>query len=193
MLEAVLEHDKALFLWLNQLGSPTWDAFWLLITNKWSAIPLYLFLAFLAYKNLGLKRILWLLVAIVLLILTTDQLANFFKFGVQRLRPCYDPQVSPLLRLVKSSCGGKFGYFSAHAGNSFALAYFFTYLFGKQYRYLGIFLIVWAIMVAYSRIYIGVHYPLDVLSGMAFGGVLSWIFVRLYLKFVAIIPHSKKG
>ncbi|MCK0190731.1 phosphatase PAP2 family protein [Arenibacter sp. F20364] len=185
MLEQLIQYDKELFLFLNNLGTARWDGFWLFMTNKWSSIPLYVFLAFLTYKAFGLKRLLLTLVAIAVLILVTDQLANFFKYGVQRLRPCHDPELNGLMRLVKSSCGGKFGYFSAHAANSFAVAIFFTTLLRTNYKYLGAFLMVWASVVAYSRIYIGVHFPLDVLTGMIIGTFLGGLFLQLFLKAVA--------
>lgn len=193
MLEELLQFDKELFLFLNHLGSTTWDAFWLFMTNKWSAIPLYLLLAYLALVKLGLKRTLFLLVAIALLIATTDQLANFFKYGVQRLRPCHDPDLNGLVRLVKASCGGEFGYFSAHAANASAVAFFFIHLLGKQNRYLGAFLFVWALTVAYSRIYLGVHYPLDVLTGIVLGALLGWLFARLFEKAAELERWKKKS
>jgi undecaprenyl-diphosphatase len=185
MLDQLVHYDKELFLFLNNLGSAQWDAFWLFMTNKWSSIPLYALLALLTYRTFGPRRLLMTLVAIALLILVTDQLANFFKYGVQRLRPCHDDEISGLLRLVKSSCGGKFGYFSAHAANSFAVAIFFTSLLRSNYKYIGLLLMVWAAVVAYSRIYIGVHFPLDVLTGMIVGTFLGGLFLRLYLKAIA--------
>lgn len=121
------------------------------------------------------------LLAVALLITCTDQLANFFKYGVQRLRPCHNPELTDLMRLVKRSCGGKYGYFSAHATNSFAIAFFFAYLFRSKFGFMGIFLIFWAIFVSYSRIYLGVHFPLDVISGMLTGLILSWLFAKLYI------------
>jgi undecaprenyl-diphosphatase len=121
------------------------------------------------------------LVSIALLITVSDQLSNFFKLGVGRLRPCYDPDLSGLIRLVKSSCGGRYGYFSAHAANSFAIAIFFTYLFRKSYSFLAWILIFWAMVVSYSRIYVGVHFPLDVLSGALAGSFMGWLFYRLYM------------
>ena len=181
MLEELIQYDKELFLFLNNLGSTTWDGFWMFMTNKWSSIPVYLILAALSYKQLGVKRTVLLVLAIVILITVTDQLANFFKYGVQRLRPCYDPEVNDMMRLVKNSCGGKFGYFSAHAANSFAVVVFFTRLLGSKIRYIGIFLAIWAFFIAYSRIYIGVHFPLDVVSGMAIGSILGWLFAKLYI------------
>ncbi len=181
MLEELLHHDKALFLLLNNLGNPTWDAFWLFITDKYSSIPLYLLLVFLSFKQLGLKKTLVLLGVVALLITATNGLADIFKDGLQRLRPCYDPEVSELMRLAKNSCGGRFGYFSAHAANTSAVAFFFTFLFSSKLRYIGVFLIIWAFLVAYSRIYIGAHFPFDVISGMGVGLFFGWLFAKLYI------------
>jgi undecaprenyl-diphosphatase len=181
MLETLLEYDKELFLFLNNLGRSTWDGFWLFITNKWSSIPVYFVLLILCFKQFGLKKTVALIVAVALLIASTNGLADFFKYGIQRLRPCYDMEVSELMRLVKASCGGKFGYFSAHAANSFSVAIFITILLRSKYAQIGIFLVVWAIFIAYSRIYIGVHFPLDVLSGVLIGSLFGWIFAKLFI------------
>jgi len=180
-MEELIQLDKELFLYLNGLGNATWDGFWMFITGKWNSIPLYAFLAFFSFKQLGLKKTLIMLVFIALMITATDGLANFFKYGVARLRPCHDPEINSLMRLVKSYCGGKFGYFSGHAVNSTATAFFFVYLFWSKFRYLGIFLLIWVILVSYSRIYIGVHFPLDVLTGIVIGLFLSYLFVKLYI------------
>ena len=181
MWEELLHIDQEAFLFLNNLGSPAWDGFWMFMTDKWSSNPLYLILLFLAARSLGWRKTLLLLVSIALLITVCDQLANFFKLGVGRLRPCYDPDLNGLFRLVKSSCGGKFGYFSAHAANSFAVAVFFTHFFRSSYAILSWVLVIWAIVVSYSRIYIGVHFPLDVLSGALVGSLMGWLFFRLYI------------
>ena len=180
-MDELVQLDKQLFLFLNTMGNTTWDGFWLFITNKFSSIPLYVILLITSYKSFGLKKTLLILVTVALLITVTDQLANFFKYGVQRLRPCHDPELNGMVRLVKSSCGGKFGYFSAHAANSFALAFFFTKLFTFKYSYIGPFLFIWAAVVAYSRIYVGVHFPLDILTGIGIGIFLSWLFTKLYI------------
>ena len=87
------------------------------------------------------------------------------------------------MRLVKSSCGGKYSYFSGHASNSFAIATFFVVLFAKRFRAMRLLFVI-ATLVAYSRIYIGVHYPLDVISGAVFGAFAGWLFAKIYLKFI---------
>ncbi len=181
MLEQVIHYDKDFFIFLNNLGNPSWDTFWLFITNKWSSIPVYVVLAVLFFKNYGLKKIILLVVIIALLITVTDQLANIFKYGFQRLRPCHDTDVRDLMRLVQNSCGGKFGFFSAHASNSFGVAFFFTHLLKNSYKHIGYLLLSWAILVAYSRIYVGVHFPLDILTGALIGLLCSWLFVKLYI------------
>lgn len=181
MLDQLVQLDKEIFLFLNGLGNPSWDGFWMFATNKLSSIPIYLVLLILAYRQLGLRKMLMVLGTVAILILVTDQLANFFKYGVQRLRPCYDPEISSMMRLVKSSCGGKFGYFSAHAANSFAIASFFTFLLKPGFKRIGFLLFLWALFVAYSRIYIGVHFPLDVLTGIVIGLGLGWLFTKLYI------------
>ena len=186
MLEELLLYDKELFLYLNGLGTDSWDGFWMFVTNKLNSIPLYLVLLVICYKQFGLKKTLIMLVSVALLITATDQLSNFFKYGVQRLRPCHNPEISELMRLVKKSCGGKFGYFSAHAANHFSIAVFFTYLLKNKFKYIGFLLFIWAFAIAYSRIYIGVHFPLDVVTGIAIGIVLGWVFVKLHIYFINI-------
>ncbi|MEM0932027.1 MAG: phosphatase PAP2 family protein [Bacteroidota bacterium] len=188
MIDTLVQCDKDLFLFLNGMGTETWDAFWLFITNKLSSIPLYALLLFLSYRYLGMKRTLITLVFVGLLITATDQLANFFKYGVARLRPCHDVEINTVMRLVKSSCGGKFGYFSAHAANSMALATFFTVLLKQKLGKIGLLLFIWALLVGYSRVYIGVHFPLDVITGMVIGILFGWLFSKL-----SIFAFQKMG
>jgi len=181
MWETLIQYDKELFVFLNNMGSATYDTFWMFLTHKLSSIPLYGVLLFLSFKKFGLKSTLVLLVTVALMIVVTNGLADFFKYGVQRLRPCFDSDLNDAFRLVKDRCGGKFGYFSAHAANTSAVAMFFSILLKSKFRYIGIFLMFWAFLVAYSRIYIGVHFPLDVLSGIGIGLFFGWIFAKLYI------------
>jgi len=189
-METFLQYDKELFLFLNGLGGGTWDGFWLFVTYKWNSIPVYLLLLLLSYRHLGLKKTFLVLLAVALMILCVDQLANFFKYGFQRVRPCFDADVNELMRQVRDSCDhrGRFGYFSAHAANSFSVAIFFSLLLRSMRAPIGIFLVVWAIFVAYSRIYIGVHFPFDVLTGMLIGALFGWIFAKLLIFTFPKIP-----
>lgn len=179
MLNQLLEYDKELFLFLNNLGTPTWDGFWLFYTTKINWIPFYALLLYLIYKNVSKKAFLVTVLMVALMVAFTDQVTNLFKHGFERLRPCYTAGVKDVMRLVKSSCGGKFGYFSGHASNSMSVAVFVGLLLRQHYKYLVFVLIFWSAMMAYSRIYVGVHFPLDVMSGMMFGAISGFLFYKL--------------
>lgn len=172
MVEQLIEWDKSVFLFLNGLGSEKWDGLWLVITNKFASIPLYVFLLYLSIKVYGLKKTVYILLSVALMITITDQLANIFKYGFERLRPCHNPSLQEHMRIV--ICGGKFGYFSAHAASSFALMTFFSLLLSKKYPLISLLLLIWAVSVSYSRIYLGVHFPLDVITGMSLGMLIGW-------------------
>lgn len=189
MIERLLELDTEFFLYLNNLGSTTWDAFWLAYTTKFNWIPMYAILLYLLYKQLGLKPLLITLGVVAVMVLFTDQISNLFKHGIQRPRPCQLDELVGKMRLVKSGCGGRFGFFSGHASNSMALAVFIGWMLHYRFKYLKHILVFWAFLMAYSRVYIGVHYPLDIFCGMLFGAFMGYSFYRLN-KFIIpkIIP-----
>ncbi len=179
MLEKIIEADWELYLFLNNLGNSTWDPFWLFITNKWAAIPLYALLLYFIFKTYGVKGTLVSLVLITLLITCTDQLANVFKHGFLRPRPCGQEGVMEYARYVAERCG-RYGYFSAHASSSFGLSIFVGGILKRSYSKLIWFLLFWAVVVSYSRIYVGVHYPFDILTGMVIGAILGYLFYLLH-------------
>lgn len=180
MLEQLLQYDTELFLFLNNLGNNSWDGFWLIITEKFSSIPLYLVLLYLIWKHFSWKGTLLVMVIVAVMITATDQLANLFKYVLfQRPRPCRVEALQDQMRMVADGCG-RYGYFSAHAASSMAVAVFIGLLLRKYYKYLAFMLLFWAVVIAYSRIYLGVHYPLDSITGMFFGGLLGWLFFKLF-------------
>lgn len=180
MLEEILIYDTEVFQYLNALGNTSWDGFWLIITYKFTAIPLYALLLYLVYKHYGLRGALVIVLCVALMITSTDQIANLFKHGFKRPRPCQLEELKPTIRQIAKNCG-RYGYFSAHAASSMAAAIFLSLSLKKWYKFLPAILFVWAVLVGYSRIYLGVHYPLDVITGMTIGGILGVLYYRLQL------------
>ena len=178
-MDSLLLWDQELFLWLNSLGSEPFDAFWMTVTDKRYTIGLYAILTAVMSKRLGWKNTLWMLLVITLLITFTDQVTNLFKDGFKRLRPCHEAGLSDIMRQVKPGCGGKYGYFSGHASNSMAAAVFGGLILRPYFKSLIFILLFWSAMVAYSRIYVGVHFPIDIICGMIFGAISGYLFYKL--------------
>ena len=177
-MEQLLEYDHELFLYLNSLGTTTWDGLWLFITNKLYSAPLYALLLFLIYKKYGFKGAVITVLVVAAMIACTDQLANLFKHGIERPRPCRVEDWKGLMRFVAPRCG-RYGYFSGHAANSMAAAIFAGLILKSKYKYVFLALLFWSSLVGYSRIYLGVHYPADVLTGWIIGGSIGYAFFRL--------------
>lgn len=186
-MDQLLYFDKELFLWLNSLGSNRFDWIWMMFTHHAANFVVYLIVILLIiYKN-SLKTAIYLVLFVGLLILFTDQLTNIVKVQVGRLRPCYDTEIQLLLRLVKPTCGGRYSFFSAHASNSFALAIFFGGIVKPYFKYFPHLLVLIASLIAYSRVYIGVHFPLDIFCGSIIGGVIGFLFYKTLIKFNFLI------
>ncbi len=176
-MQEIIQQDHQAFLYLNTLGSTPFDPFWTLVSEVWIWVPLYIIFLYLLYKSYPLRSFLFIIVFIALGITVSDQLANLFKTGVARLRPCHDPSLNHLMRIVK--CGGQFGFYSGHASNTFFVATFVSLLLGKIYKFLPYLVFIWAIVVSYSRIYLGVHFPMDILMGASMGFLLGGFFATL--------------
>ena len=184
MLEKISELDTQLFIFLNNLGTTNWDPFWLIFTEKYTHIPLMIILGILLYRTIGLKNFLYSLFFIAVLMAITDQFTGFIKDTFERARPCRVPEIEDQIRYIAKRCS-RFGYFSGHSSNSMALAIFVGLLLKPKFKYALQLLIFWALMMGYSRIYVGVHYPADVLTGFTFGAVLSLLFYWVYRKVVS--------
>ncbi len=181
MLDLILEYDHKLFLWLNNLGNESFDWFWMLMTNKLFNFFVYSIALIYLLKKTDIKSLISMILFLSILILISDQTSNLFKNFFERLRPCHDEQISSYMRLVKDSCGGLYSFFSAHASNSFSLASFFFFVYYKIIQRKIILFFVLASLVSYSRVYIGVHYPLDIITGSIFGFVSGLILFKFWI------------
>lgn len=179
MIDQIIHWDTDFFIFLNSLGSKAWDPFWMAYTSKFTWIPFYAVLLFLIFKQMSLKVFLTTIVLVALMIVVTDQTSNLFKSGFHRLRPCHMAELIDRMRLVKPYCGGQYGFFSAHASNTMAVAILIGLILKKRFKYLIYLMVVWAVLMGYSRIYIGVHYPTDVLVGLSIGAITGWLFYKL--------------
>jgi undecaprenyl-diphosphatase len=177
--EKLINADKNLFVFLNGLGNENWDAFWMAATNMLSWIPLFLFFIYLIYHFFGLKKTLALVVIVALLITFSDQFANLVKYSVGRLRPNRDPEINTYIRILKNN--KSFSFFSAHAGTSMAVTTFIYLTLRQNFKYAWLFFI-WPLFFAYSRIYVGVHFPLDIFAGAIFGCLTGVLFYKVSLK-----------
>ena len=121
------------------------------------------------------------LLIIAILILITDQVTNFFKYSFERLRPCNDEEVKGVIRLVKTS--DSYSFFSGHAANSMASMTFLFFFLKNKFRF-SYLLFIFPIIFAYSRIYLGLHFPTDILTGYAFGATFGFIFYKIYQKYI---------
>jgi undecaprenyl-diphosphatase len=184
-----LQHlDEKLFLFLNGHHYTCMDGFMWQVSTKTLWIPFYAtLLFFVIWKR---KKYFWIsIIAIAIMILISDQGADLIKNTVERLRPTHYPALENLVHVLKGPNGkpyrgGDYGFVSSHASNSFAVAWFISLFFAK--RWLTILMFCWAVLICYSRIYLGVHYPFDILGGAILGSVagigIFWVERFVYLK-----------
>ena len=192
-METLSNIDSDLFLFLNGLHADWMDKVMVLLTAMWAWFPLYLLLIYWTVKQYG-KRCWWVFLAVGIVVLCSDQLsAHVCKPLFQRLRPCYNPDLQDLIYLPKGMAGGKYGFVSSHAANTFAVAAFLTPALSKNHNWIGIVLYLWAFISSYSRIYLGFHYPGDILCGALLGIMIGLILWKVFqLTIVERVWKSKQ-
>ncbi|MEG1403770.1 phosphatase PAP2 family protein [Bacteroides sp.] len=192
LFQSLMETDQNVFLYLNGLYTDFGDYFMSTFSGKIIWVPMYASVLYVLLKNANWKETLCCLIAIALTITFADQMcATVIRPVVARLRPCSpDNPISELVHLVNGKRSGSFSFPSCHASNSFGLAFMLMYLFRN--RRLTLFIMLWAVVNSYSRIYLGVHYPTDLLAGASIGAVGATLMYFLLRQLTGIKRVSDK-
>ena len=186
LLGHLLELDRNAFLALNGWHAPWADGPMMALSNMLVWMPLYMLLLVVLQRRYGWKVLALSVPVIALMVFTSDTgSVVLFKNTFQRLRPCHEPALEGLVHLVNDHCGGRFGFVSSHASNHFAIAAFMALVLGGRPGWAGPALLLWAAVVAYSRIYLGAHYPGDVLVGGLYGLTVGSIYFGILRHLVA--------
>ncbi len=188
MLEALVQWDKLFTVWINSFHTPFFDGFFYTYTHMWVWTPFYLvFLYFLFRSNQ--KQSYWFVLAIVLTILLADQISSgILKPLVERWRPSRDPELEGIIHIVNGYTGGKYGFTSSHAANTFSVATLLMMYFQDRYQYF--LLTFWALVTGYTRIYLGVHFFGDVLCGSIIGIGCGYAVYRIFQSRFAPIDNQ---
>lgn len=184
MLNKIEQIDRDILLWINGIHSPFCDSVMWQVSHQLIWIPLYLFFLIYAYKKLELKAFIFFIIGVSLCFLFADRLSVMaFKDVFMRYRPTHNVEIKDLIHTyIKSNGeeyrGGMYGFVSSHAANFFALSTFLYFNF-KKYSKWWFLLFLWTTLIVYSRMYLGVHYPLDILGGTILGVTIGWSIYKV--------------
>ena len=189
MIDSILQYDKQLLLSLNGSHSLFADGLMLTLTDAKTWIPMYVALLYLVIKNNNsMTKILAIIAGAALCVLFTGTLDDLFvKPVVARWRPTHDPEIGYMVDVVDGYRGGCYGFFSAHAANTFSIALFFVLL--VRSRWLSVALVLWSLINCWTRVYLGVHYPIDIAVGLLWG---AFVAVLVYVLF-NVVTRSTNG
>jgi undecaprenyl-diphosphatase len=173
-MNALLTLDQSLFLAINGWNSPVVDPIMYFISGKISWLPVYIFLLYLVFHTYGKKG--WLLLILVAITILFSDLGSvlLFKDTFHRLRPSHEPSLEGLVHFVNGYKGGQYGFISSHAANFFALVTLLIFYLRRAYQWITPVLLIWAVLIVYSRVYLGVHYPGDILCGALYGALVGY-------------------
>jgi len=179
MLETIKAIDTSIFLFINGHHSPYFDQVMWLASDTYTWIPLYGWFLWLLFRENRQKF--WLvLLTITMMIVVSDQLCTFSKEFFMRLRPSNEPSLQHLVHIINGYTGGSYGFYSSHASNSFTVATFMTGMIEKGRKFIIPLAFSYALITSYSRMYLGVHYPGDILTGAIAGCLIGWGMCRFY-------------
>jgi len=175
----IIQKDKELLVFLNNLGNENWDALWLGITHQLNWAPLFIFIIFLVIRSFGWKRGGFVVLSMILLVAFSDQFTNLIKDSFERLRPNNDPEIEYLLRtFIRPQ---SFSFMSGHATTSTFFSVFTVLVLREKYKYIY-FILLFPLVFSYSRVYLGVHFPIDISVGIIIGTLFANLYFRLYRK-----------
>lgn len=186
MLEKILEWDRTTFIYLNNLGIEDYDLFWITITNFNTWIPLFFIffiLFFLKYSN---REAIFVVLTLVCMIFFVNTVTDLTKYTVARLRPNNDEDINTLIRILKSP--STYSFFSGHSSSSFSVTTLVVLFLRNRFKWCWLFFI-WPVLFVMSRVFVGVHFPVDIIVGAMVGIFSAFFFYMLYVR--VIVPYLR--
>ncbi len=178
MIDSIIKKDQQLLIFLNNLGNEQWDGFWLTITNQFSWTPLFIFIIYIIFKKFGWKKGVFTILFMVVLIAFSDQFTNLIKNVTERIRPSNSEHLKGYLRTFSYRARG-YSFWSGHAFLSSSTTMFLILILRSNFKKIY-FLILFPLLFGYSRLYLGVHFPIDVTTGFVLGSLSGALFYSLY-------------